>query len=461
MAYTQSAGVSGVDAFMSFLRSSLSGSGLWKYFAMNTSSLHPNAGLIGREDIYRADGTSTDPTRFYVSVHRNTQGNCCDDRVQFMGFSGCKGFETPIPIQIISKSAGVNVTVQVTCSVPHNFAGTDHVMVNGTPRSSSFHEGWSGGEGHPTFGGYVIQVNGTASFNYVGGFTGPEGANQTSGGYAIAVYNQVSTRNTGVNSGHGLTLNDANMAVFMYYDEYRFCGLVNQGGTYQTFYIGETARDHIPQDFNSRAFLSVSQSAGAITASLDRSVDNLRVGQKIWFVHASGTGGTGSVERTTITSRPNSSSFGCTLVNSYNSGSLVGEDALPVFILAGIGTTAATQALGSRTVRFIFHLDGTRDPTNEGSAQTLTPFTDAGYSEASIDPDGAGYYQGRDIFMQRLAAPSGIRGRLVGMISFPIDVQNDQDLMRIGADAVTDDFKFFVSSTVDGGFAVGIGPGAS
>lgn len=466
MAYTQSAAVGNVDSLMSIIRNSLSGSGMWKHFAMNTSSLHCNAGSMGREDIYRAEGLPGDPTRFYVSVHRHTQGNCCDDRVQFMACVGVKGFESPITIQSITKfSAASAGLIGVTCSVPHGFVTGDHVMVNGTPHSGAFHDGWGGGDGNPTTGGYVVLVNGTASFNYAsqqpGAISYPaESISGSNLGYCMAVYNQVSTRNGSVNSGIGITLNDANMSLFMYYDEYRFCGLVSQGGSYQPFYVGETARDHIPQDFSSRAFLNVSASAGAITASVDRACNNIRVGQKIWFVHASGTNGTGSFERTTVTSKPTTTTFGCVLQNGYNSGSIIGEDPLPVCTVGNVGTITSTGQFTAKTARFIFHLDATRDPTNPGSAQTMTIVTDAGFTKTNIDPDGAGYYQGRDVYMQRSGAPTGIRGRLVGITSFPTDIQNDQDIMRTGADAVTDDYRYFISQLVESSYGMGIGPGA-
>lgn len=458
MSYTQSAGVNGVDAFMTFFKNAVSSAG-WTHFAMNTSSLHCNTGLIGRQDVFRINGTTADPTKTYVTAFRNTQGNCCDDRVQFLAFSGCKGFDNPILIQHITRSAATNTNVIVTTQNPHNLASGDHIMLNGTPHSATFHEGWNQDVGLGGRGGFIIQSLGTASFQYTTGITSI--ADQAFSGYVLAVYNPAGTFNPGVNSGVGLTLNDTYMAVFMYYDEHRACGLVTQGASVQAFYVGETARDHIPPDFSGRALLLTNTPAGAVTCSLDRDSENIRAGQKIWFIHPSGSAGTGSFERTTVTSKPTSSSFGCTLVNAYPSGTLVGDDPMPCLILGNNGTNADTSLLSGKTIRFIFHLDATRDPVTPNQGQTMTVLTDSGVLESVVDPDSAGYYQGRSLFFQRTTAPSGIRGRLVGWSSFPSDAQNDQDIMRCG-DSVEDDYKVFISQGTDAAENIlGLGPGAT
>jgi len=463
MAYTQSAGIANIDALMTFFKNALTSNG-WTHFAMNTSSLHPNTDLIGRQDVFRINGTTADPTKGYVTIYRDTQSNCCDDRIKFISFSGEKGFSNPIIISQISRSTGASTIIQVTCSAPHNLVSGDHVIINGTPHSSSFHEGWITSTNiGPGNGGFIITTTSSApstnTFTYLSLPTLSTPADSVSGGYVLAVYNPTSDYNSGVNNGVGLTLNDANMACFMYYDEWRMCGLVNQGGTYQTFYLGEVGRDHVPQDFNGRAFLLTNITAGAVTASLDRDVANIRTGQRISFVHPSGSAGTGSFERVLVTSKPTSSSFGCVLSNSYPSGTLVGEDPLPLLIFGGLGTSPS-DTFSSRTARFIFHLDMTRDPTSPATAQTMTQILDTGITESYIDPDSTDYHQGRDIFLQRGTAPTGIRGRMVGFVAFPISVQNDQDIMRTGGDAITDDYKAFVSLSFSS-FLIGIGPGAT
>jgi hypothetical protein len=192
-----------------------------------------------------------------------------------------------------------------------------------------------------------------------------------------------------------------------------------------------------------------------VTVTLDRSTPNIRAGQKIWFVHPSAA----SVERVDVLTKPAANQFTCNISNSYPSGTLVGEDPTPIGILSTYAAASPSQ-LSTKGFRFPFNVDATRASAADGLSQTMSADTDAGTSETFIDPDGATYYQGQRIMGQRGSAPSGVRGPLYNCASFPIGVQNDQDLMRNG-DPITDDYKIFVTQLVDLGWAFAIGPGAT
>ena len=464
MAYTQSAGVSGLNELMDIIKTSVTSKG-WTHFAMNTSSLAPNMDRIARQDVYRINGTSIDPTKSYVTLWRFVQENAFHASLGMTCFSGCKGFDTPITISSISRSVSFGTTVAVTCSIPHGLSTKDHVMINGTPLSGAFHEGWAGTGDLPTGGGFNIIVSSTSSFHYASvdansdNFGGP-----VSGGYTLAVYNPTGPYSTNISTPHTIQTSNPEgpFSVAMYYDEYRVAGVLMQGGNFKPFYFGETARNHIPSDFSSRAFLNAVATTGITTASLDRNVNNIHVGQKIWFINPSGSAGTGSFERVTVTSRPTSSSFGCVLSGTYPSGTLVGEDPMPLLVCGKQVNNNTTYNLSAADTIWTFHVDATRNTFGYvGNVQNATPSVDTGINYTSINPDSVNYYQGRDIYLERSTTPTGIRGRMVGFLAFPLGYQNDQDLMRVGSDPVEDDYKVFTSTLAEANFALGIGPGAS
>jgi len=452
MSYTQSAAISNIDGLMNQFNTILSSSG-WTVFNINTSSaIPPTLSRAVKESLYKCNGTSADPALWFLDLYRHYDSSAAQHRIGAMVAGCCRNFDTRVLVSSITRSAaGI---IEVTCSTNHNLNNGDFCIVNGV-NNPDLNETW-GGEPDPTRGAHVSVISQTI-------FTFPSVSTTIasgSGGNVVSVSLLGSCRVDNSANGVNIPLSDANLSIFCYYDSYRICGTVNQGGTFQTFYFGETGRDHIPTDFNGRAFLTLSAGPGGSTASLDRNA-SLFVGQQVWLINPTASNNaSGSWERVTITTRPNSSSFGYSSSGSitYPTGTLVGEDPLPVMVLGRIGNSSSTQALNARGVRFIFHINATR---TDNISQTMTAETESQIGQGNINPDSAQYYQGKYIYMYKTTPEQGSRGRLVGLVSFPQGVQNDQDLMRNGAIAITEDYKVFVSLATDSSYIQGIGPGAS
>lgn len=462
MAFTASALIStgSIDSFMTIIKNCLTSSG-WDFLEVNSASAQPVSGKTGRDFVVRGKGRAEDPTRFYLNIYNQTD-NSGLKRVGAFAFAGVKNFDVPVAITQLSAAAGGGGNITASTSTPHNLTVGDLIIVGGNA-NATLNEGWGGADSQPSTAFRVENIFNTQSFGYLSQAPSGVGA----GGNVLAVYNAGSTR--ALDNGNGINVAfsaiTSSFTAFLYYDEYRICGIISQSANFQTFYWGETERSHIPADFRDRAFLSAGLNSGSVTASLNRSVDNLRVGQRIWFVHPSGTtAGSGSFERTRITSRPTSASFGCVLANSYPSGSFVGEDPLPIMIMGNLGTNAATETLSARDARFIFHIDALRDPLLPFSgAGTYFAFADTGITEGNVDPDGANYLQGRHVMTQRANNPSGIRGRIRGFVGFANGTQTgSQEIIRVGDSSSLSDYKNFPPSNVDAsGFTLAIGPGAS
>jgi len=458
MAFTQAINVSGSDAFLTTLKNALTSSG-WQVLEINTSSVSPPNmlnGIVGREIIFRSTGSVSDPTRFYISAYRHTYSSNSTNRIGFITFTGAKNFDNPVSISSLSRSSGGSL-IFATSNEPHNLEVGDTIIINGADRPE-MNEGWSPNTSHgPIQGAKVFSVATTSSFTYFSNYTT---ANTASGGNVLAVYNVGGDRSTAAGQGIDLILTGS-ISIHMYHDAFRACGIVSQSNALQTFYIGETSRDHIPLDFRGRAYISTNIGSGSVTASLDRNVENIRVGQKICFICPSGSAGTGSFERTTITSKPTSSSFGCVLANSYPSGTLVGEDPVPSMVLGVLGGNPSSNlSLNQRDINFIFYNNCTRDELNPRNKQIYFANQPTGLTEADIDPDAMDYLNGRYIFVRSSTAPTGIR-RLVGFVTFPIGPQSNKDIITTGASGSGDYQSWPSSTTMGGSFSLAIGPMSS
>lgn len=447
-----------LDSLMTIFKNCFSASG-WDILEINSSSVQPARNLNGREFIVRGKGVGSDPTRFYLDIMTQTDSTGTK-RIAVMGFAGVKNYDVPVVITQLTTSAAP-ATILCTTNTPHNLSVGDFLIVNGNS-NPQLNEGWGGSDTTPSTAFRISQVNSTASFSYLSVASTGSGV----GGFVLAPYNIVSPRtsdqNNAINVAFGAS-NTASFNAFIYCDEYRICGILSQSSAFQTFYWGETERQHIPAKFRDRAFLSADILSGNVTASLNRSVTNLKVGQRIWFVHASGTtGGSGSFERTRITSRPTSASFGCNLTNTYPSGSIVGEDPLPLLILGSLGTNPTTTTLAGKTCRFLFHTDCTKDATSQTvGASSYLCLTDTGLSEANVDPDAQNYLHGRYIIAQRNSNPTGFRGRLKGFVGFANGTQTgSQEIIRVGESSSLSDYKNFPTNTIDLTWTTSIGPGA-
>ena len=443
---------------MTTLKSALTSVG-WQSLEINTSSVQPPPRRMGREIVFFTTGTAEDPTRFYVSTYRFTEPSGLQRQaLGFLPFAGAKGFDNQIIITSVSRSLAGNLHVQT--SGAHDLNVGDYVIINGTS-NPDLNEAWdSNGSTYDIQTGAIITSSPTTSSFLIDSIV----SSPTSvgvGGNVIATYNWGAMR-AGAIEGINLALTSS-YDLYMYYDQYRFCGIVSQSNTMQSFYVGETARDHVPIKHSGRAYSTSFINSGSVVVSLNKDVQ-LRTGQKVWLIHTSGSSGTGSVERVTVTSRPSSSSFGCVLSGTYPSGSLIGEDPLPCMALGRRGFSDALSSLQGRDVRFIFHVNGQRTVDvdfDASSLDSMNAVADVGLLESSVDPDAMNYIVGRYIFMQKpntRGVAQGVRGRLVGLVAFAIGPQTNGDLIRTGQSG-SSEYKVFPSQSI-GSYCVGIGPGA-
>lgn len=475
MSYYQTASVANVDSLITTIKNLLVNSGSCSALEINTSSVNPpvyestnTVNYKGREIIFKFNGTSSDPTKFYLSLNRfcGTSG--------YFGigatlFSGVKNFDSPVTVTAVTRSAAGIVTV--TCSSPHNLETGDKIIYNGCS-NSYLNEGWkpSGVASANTF--FTASVINTTIFTYKASRITAESG---SGGYVLAVYNPSNDRTDNYTNSpytNSITFTtDGSMKFFSYVDEHRIAALLVQGSGYLPFYIGETGREHIPYDYRGRAFLTSSVVSGnAVTITLDRSVSNIATGQKICFYNASGSSGTGSYERTTIINKLSNTQFTCNLSSSYPSGTLVGEDGMTAVFDCGNENTlggfnvAAARDLNDANYRkreFLFYPDCTRENNAHSTSRTgMDIIINTILTEGSLDPEDTGYYIGQDIIFQRTSAPTGIRGKMVGYAAFSKDIQNDEDIMRVGSTPIDDDYRIFSGQEVVSPWVLAIGPGA-
>jgi len=469
MTYIQSIGIPNIDSLMTIFYNTLSNAPGWgSNVVMNSSSAPVSTGPtdyhIGREFVFHCTGSATDPTRFYVSIYR-TFSSFYNNKINFMAATGIKEFDSPLEISSVSK---VSTTLSVTCSAPHNLSVYDIIMLNGI-NPPELNVTW---DTTSTRTVRVLTVPSptifTTSIDSGGVLTG-------TGGKVLSLINPIGNRIGGGFGAHGLDLVDGPLNLYMYYDTHRFCGIVEQSTRFMPFYIGETTRDNIPLSYRHRSYLSSDLNAGSnVTASLTLSSSNFQANQFICFVHPSsstaGTMGTGSFERVRILSKLDSSSFTCTVTNSYPAGTLVGEDPCPVFIIADEGTYS-NSTFSSYNGYTIFGLDmhrgGREAGTTEFGLQSWSPTTHKGITATATDPDQGSYYQGAYIWLSRTSTPStGSRGRLVGFASFPVGSVTAGDIMRTQINPNVDYILFpaVTCNTIDGsytGYSVAIGPSSS
>jgi len=443
---------------MTTLKSALTSVG-WQSLEINTSSVQPPPRRMGREIVFFTTGTVEDPTRFYVSTYRFTEASGLNRQaLGFLPFAGVKGFDNPIIVTSVSRSLASNLHVQT--SGAHDLNVGDYVIINGTS-NPDLNEAWdANGSTYAIQTGAKITSSPTTSSFLVDSII-PSPTSVGIGGNVIATYNWGAIR-AGAVAGINLALTSS-YDLYMYYDQYRFCGIVSQSNTMQSFYVGETARDHVPHKHSGRAYVTSFINSGSVVVSLNKDIQ-LRTGQSVWLIHTSGAAGTGSVERVLVTSRPSSSSFGCILSGTYPSGSLVGEDPLPCMVLGRRGYSDAFASFQGRDNRFIFHLNGQRTVEVDFDIEALDSMNavaDVGFAESSIDPDAMNYIVGRYIFMQKLnnrGIAQGVRGRLIGLVAFAIGPQTNGDLIRTGQSG-SSEYKVFPSQLINS-YCVGIGPGA-
>lgn len=460
-----SASAVNIDAVFTAIRTALTGQG-WTAYDLNTSSAEPGSNLLGRETVFQAPG-----------INGATTYTAAPQVVGFARFLGNTGFRSATRGILIYAGSGIRApatitnaaragtTVTITTSAAHGFSVNDPVLVNGmTGTAAALNSGSSLSNVTLPTGPRIASTPSSTTFTYTDVNTGTITSVAT-GGTAIILFNVTGGRAVNVAGPFNdiVIPLDSTATVIGYCDAQRICGLIAQGGGYQPWFAGCTGRDHVPPDFADTAFVTgaLTASGSTVTATLDRNVTNIQPGQPIWVIdQASNTYERTTVDATQPTGPTTTIKF-TSLTNSYSAGAFVGEDPMPLFIQGRNSATIATTDHAADTYYGAWQIDATR--TNPTST-TAVPIIDEAVLYTDQNPDAAGYYQGRDLFLKTDSAPKCWRGRRGGSVVFPIGSQVDNDIMRCGRNDTVNhstDYKIITTQKMNTNWAMAFGPGAT
>ncbi len=420
----------------------------WTNRTINADNTLPASSHQTREEHFIAPGIADEASGVKVgfSLRRNS-----GDTVTGVKITSWVGEKTAT---ILTAVQTASATVTVTTTAAHGFATGDFIKgINGTDNVANN----VGGAGNDTVA-TLITVTDTDEFTYV------TGVNQTStgnGGTVVVAYNHVGGSSFGNSEGYQLNSPDASMDLFAYVDEFRICGVLQQGGNQKPFYCGQPGRSNVQDDGRSVAISNTAiTGSGSQTITLAVTPANMYVGQPVWAVAIDEA----DVEVTVIDDLVGDQ-LTAVFNTAFTSGAVIGWDPTVSCAGAPLGT-AVSVSLGSLAANMGFGIDGTRRSAGGQQDQEDTSLifdwvvneSSTGDVENATDPDDSGVYQGRDgIHFQNA---HGVRQFTPGFSFMPLGVQNDFDIHRIGATPITQDFKVLVSNTLDG-WALVIGPGAT
>lgn len=420
----------------------------WTNRTINADNTLPSSNHQTREEHFIAPGIADEASgvKIGLALRRNSADN--QTGVKITSWVGEKVATILTAIQTAS------TTVTVTTTAPHGFATGDFVKgINGTDNVAN-NVGGAGADTNAT----LITVTGADTFTFV---TVPNQTSTGNGGTVVVAYNHVGGSSFGSGEGYNLNSPDASMDLFGYVDEFRICGVLQQGGNQKPFYCGQPGRSNVQDDGRSVAISNTAiTGSGSQTITLDRTPAQMYIGQPVWAVAADEA----DVEVSKIDNLVGDQ-LTAVFNTAFTSGAIIGWD--PTVSCAGAPLGSAVSAtLTTLAANMGFGIDGTRRSAAGQQDQEDTSLifdwvvneSSSGDVEGATDPDDSGVYQGRDgIHFQ---GAHGVRQFTPGFSFMPLGVQNDFDIHRIGATPITQDFKVLVSNTLDG-WALVIGPGAT
>ena len=451
--YFQNTAVADLDDLFDELQTQLLAAG-WTEQILNSSSSPALQGRFARESIFIAPGTATQAAACCVGISRVFEGNGLRRGLQLQAFTNTA--DGLIAVTSISRTA---TTMTFTTTAPHGLSTGDLIRWNGSDQDD-MHSGWNSESAAA-----AITVTGANTFTLVGLGSGTLSAN---GGFVRRVFNCADSYSTAVNSGMRINAFDSSMDIFGYRDEFRICGIVQQGGNNKIFYVGQSGRDHVQQDQQEVAIATTAITGiGVETVTLDRNISNWYVGMPIMGVQLDGAGTTGILYVTDLPAANQVEVDWGSFTGNANAV-IIGFDPAPTCVSAPTGTTV-DLAMNSMTIQYCLGSDGTR----YGVAQndTIDPLLDADWSttgdaatEQRNDPMNTTLYVGEEYFMQSASSSSttkGVRKFAPGFNPWPVGTQNEFDIQRVGGTPEDDDWKIFVSDQSIENHALGIGPGAT
>ena len=446
MGYFENVGLTNINDLFTEISTRLVAAGATRT-VLNSLSTEPAADRVGREELFKFNGTASKPTAGYVTITRFYDSNTFNKGLAFTCFTGIKG-----PIDVATTVQSGVPTVTVTTSTNHGFATGDLVFINGSS-TATLNEGSSGLYNSLS----TITVTDATTFTYTANLS--QTASGT-GGKCFAVYNSGAHRTVKSSTYRAwLGPSDSAMKVFGYVDEFHMVGVVVQGATFLPFFIGQTGRAQIPPNYADTAFTTGSVTGNGATPStfdLDRSCSNLRVGQKIALISPNSA----SAEIVTIATKPTATQFTAIVTNgtTYPAGTLIGEDPLPLMVMGG-GSTQ--QDLGSKVFYAALRGDCTR--TGIGGQTYFAAVEAQTVDESYCDPNvPSGRYSGKYVNLYTTSSgKEDDKGRLVGMVAWSLGSQADFDRIKTGESDPGDFYKIFPTQKCDTSWGFSLGPGAN
>jgi hypothetical protein len=217
-------------------------------------------------------------------------------------------------------------------------------------------------------------------------------------------------------AGTGIAASDATFPYAYRFDSMGGIIAMRNAGVWARAYVGFVYRGLDTDE------QGITKSTGALTAgatSISVASDmtgKLRVGQKVWvmnYSHSSASANAGKCEAVTVSSIASGSLGVSALVNSYDSGAVIGENVCPM--VAGNGNNSG---LGGSTFYLPFNRDGSRSSLTGQTAGVLTQANPRG---ADVDPGDVSnrFGTGAYIFTENVVAKLDFKGYPRGGI-FPV-----------------------------------------
>ena len=459
MSYFAVTGLAGVDALMDSINTQMTGES-WTPLVMAASAGQPASGQIGKEIWWTSPGQSVQPAFHSVGIARIKSPS-----QEYLAFQTCSALRNAavLPISAISTTAGVTT---ITTTGNHNARVSDHVLISGV--ANPLYNASLVNAATPEV---VATEDGTTGMTTTGRLTGTIAA--SSGGNLIIPYNYSGTRGSSDTETFIMRIDGVPgppvFDMYGYVDELRFTAVVIFGGIFKFIHMGLTGRAQVQDDFSDVATVTgaITGTGTAQVLTISPSSPNLNVGPDgvVWLIPSDDSNGTqtvprGAVEVLTVTDKPSATSIEIAPVGDYSAGALIGKDPQPSVICGD--NSGSTSALSAYQWGGTHRINGAPlTDIDDTLGTTRANLTSA--DESKIDPDEGGSYQGIEIWLHQ-GVGSGVRYPLVGVVAWPQNTQNDQDVMVVGRDIPANRWKVFPSLEADNTtdiLSIGVGPGAT
>jgi hypothetical protein len=448
--YAEDQTLTDIDGLFSLISASLVAAGATKTILnAQTTAPYPDWRL-GREEMFKINGTLARPTSFYVFLFRSNW-NTNQQRLCLAIATGIK----QATIATWNRDSGYNVTVVTTA--PHNFVTGDVVFISGTSNAGANNQH----PGSTTNPSTITKVDDT-TFTYVE--TDQSGVLSATGGKAIAVYGLASGRRPRDTSAFIEVTDNTAMKAFLNFDEYGFFCLVMQGDQRRMLTARQTARNNVLDEEGDVGFTTESVTGDGTNKvlTLDRACPNIQPGQRVTLISPDSD----AIDYVTVYARTDNTHITVPVTNGkiFPAGTIIGYDPVPAF--CG-GSQSSNGSLSSMPLFFTHQPNATRgNPVQQVAYPLVASRPEYG---SYLRPGLEGRFQWSALNVYSNAgwdrgwiAPRLDNKHLLGPVGVILNTQTDFDRAGVGAVPAdpADYYKIFTTQICSDNFVLMLGPGA-